>query len=247
MKHIIALIAASILFAQCSPNIETYPTTTYDTLGVSWMCMERDNVTYYFQGRGVKAASIYSDLHEDAYNKLQPVFNAKLPRKLSYFVWMDWQQAKLIFNPAEWAAGFALEQSCACHVRADINRAHELVHILSYWANGQKRETYSRLVCEGVAVAFDLEDHDRTARAKKALEGKSFSSIKDFWVDRAHDIDPDVFYPVSGAFMEFIYNKNQPEKFSRLLRNQRMEEAEEIYGKDLLHVWMAEFDRHIGL
>lgn len=247
MKHIITLIAASILFAQCTPNIETYPTTFYDTLGVSWMCMERDNITYYFQGRGVKGASIYSNLHEDAYNSLQPVFNAKLPGKLRYFVWTDWQQAKLIFNPPEWAGGFALEQSCACHVRADINRAHELVHILSYWANGQQRETYSRLVCEGVAVASDMEDYDKTERAKKALEGKSFSSIKDFWGNNARDIDPDVFYPVSGAFMEFMYKKNQPEKFFRLLRNQRMEEAEEIYGKDQLHMWMAEFDRHIGL
>jgi len=248
MRYIITLIACSLLFAQCTaPDIDVHPTGSYDTLGVKWMTIERDNIIYYFQGTGAKGASVYTDLHEEGYDKLVPVFNAQLPKKLRYFVWTDWEVASQIFNPPPWAAGLAFSKSCICHVQADIDLGHEITHVLSYWANGIPQETYSRLVTEGVAVAFDLRGDNKLETAKKALSGKGFQSVAEFWTDTPDSISPDVFYPVAGAFIDFLYKKNMPDQFFTLLKYQTREEAGYIYGKEQLDAYIAEFDGLVGL
>lgn len=251
MKYVITLILCLLLFAQCKRSeVAIYPTGIYDTLGVQWMTIDRDNITYYFQGTGTKAASIYTDMHEDAYIQIAPLFNPVLPRKLRYFVWTDWNQAQTIFNTPIDIAGFALSTECVCHVQADIPVGHEIVHVLSYWAKGVEPSTYSRFLNEGIAVAFDQVGDDKLETAKDALGRTSYSlsTVTDIWQEGSQESTPsEVLYPVGGAFVEYMYKNSTSEQFFALIKNQTRADAEEIYGKDKLDALIKEFDSQLGL
>lgn len=45
----------------------------------------------------------------------------------------------------------------------------------------------------------------------------------------------------------FLYKKNMPDKFFKLIKNQKMEDAEKIYGKEELSALMTEFNGLMGL
>lgn len=247
MRYIITAITCALLFAQCTaPDIAVQPTGSYDTLGVQWMTIERNNITYYFQGTGVKGASIFTDLHEEAYEQVNPIFNAKLPQKLRFFVWTDWEAARQLFSIPEDVGGFAVSEECVCHTRADIPLAHEMTHVISYWSGGVEPTTYSKFINEGIAVAFDLEGDDKIETAKEAIAGKGLSSVSQVWNDK-NETYADILYPVGGAFVDFLYKKNMPDKFFKLIKYQRMEDAEEIYGKAELDALIAEFNGLMGL
>lgn len=245
MRYVTGLIACSILLANCTtPDVDVYPTGTYDTLGVQWMTIERHNVIYYFQGTGINGASIYTDMHEEAYTELEQVFSPILPAKLRYFVWTDWEQAESALGLP---LGFATPEYSVCNVTATHSLGHEMTHILSYWAGGVRPKSVTRFVMEGVAVAFDLNDNDKIERAKAALSRQSIKSVTDLWAGDQQEAPEEVFYPIAGGFIDFLYKKNMPENFYSLLKNQTMQEAELIYGKEELHSLIAEYDALIGL
>lgn len=245
MRNNVILIFAALLFAQCRPKVEVYSTATYDTLGMQWMAMERQYIDYYFQGTGEEGATLYTDLHEEAYAKLLPVFEPVLPRKLRFFVWTDWEDARQRLGGFP---GFANSIECVCHVRANQTLGHEMAHIMSYWAWGTQPNTYSKFINEGVAVAFDLrEDDDRIKIAKEALEEFSLNTIRDLWLDTQETAPDDLLYPVGGAWIDYLYKLNESEKFKALVKNQAIEDAENIYGKERLDELIADFDRRLGL
>ena len=247
MRYILILLACSFLFLQCRrADVTVYPTGSYDTLGIHWMTIDRTNITYYFQGTGLKAASIYTDMHEEAYVRVNNVFNAKLPRKLRFFVWTDWQAALTLYNEPAWVGGFAQSKQCVCHQRADMSLGHEMTHVLSYWGDGIPMKTYSRFINEGIAETFDLSETDKIGAAKKVLQGKGYHDVMEIWRDD-ENMPEDILYPVSGAFVQFLYKKNQPDKFFALVKNQTIEDAENIYGKAQLEALMAEFNGLVGL
>lgn len=247
MKYTLLLIVLTLLVASCRPEIDMYPTSSFDTLGVQWMVIERDNMTYYFQGTGVKGASIYTDLHEEAYDKLEAIFNPILPRKLRYFVWTDWQQGLQLYNEPDWVGGFAIPFLCMCNVRADLNLGHEMTHVMTYWADGIEPSSYSRFINEGVAVAFDLQDYDKMVEAKNAVSQYTLNSITDLWLDSMDTAPHELLYPVGGAFMEYMYNHSSRSEYFALLKNQALPDAETIYGKERLHGMLADFEGQLGL
>src|SRR5690606_32827823 len=124
-----------------------------------------------------------TDQHEQAYEKLAAIFNPVLPGKLRYFVWTDWTNARPIFSAPEWSGGLALPWDCICHVRADVPLGHEIVHVMTYWANGTEPNSYARFINEGVAEAFDLQDDDKIQAAKDAVKAFPIGSITELWVD----------------------------------------------------------------
>jgi hypothetical protein len=243
MRYIFLLITCSFLFAQCTgPDVSVYPTASYDTLGIKWTTIERNNIIYYFQGTGVKGASVFTDMHEDAYNTLSKVFNPQLPQKLRFFVWTDHTVAQQKLGKP---LGFTVSEECVCFIRTNQSLGHEMTHALSYWAGGIPPTTFSRFVNEGVAVAFDLNGNDKIGTAKAALAGKNVSSVTDFWSGSLQSAPEEVFYPVAGAFIEFLYNQNMPEQFNALLKKQTMENAQSIYGQERLDALIKEFDSRV--
>ncbi len=244
MRYIISLGILALLFAECKAKIEVYPTGSYDTLGVQWMTIERDHITYYFQGTGKQAGSLFSNFHEEAYEKLGPIFDAKLPTKLRFFVWTDWEMAQeKLGRPL----GFAVGNQCVCHIRFNQTLGHEMTHILSYWAQGTPPNSYSRFINEGIAVAHDLSDRDFTTYAKETLKGKGINSIRAFWDGNQQNASEELLYPAAGAFIQFLLSKNTSNKFIRLVKNQHYTDAEAIYGKEQLDSYINEFDTILGL
>lgn len=250
MKYILPLIIYLICFSQCRTDIELQPTGNFDTLGHTWMTIEREHIRYYFQGTGVEGASIYTDLHEDAYEQLMPIFNPILPQKLRYYVWTDWEQSSQIQNHPIDIGGFTVPSECICHVQADISVGHEIVHNFCYWAQGTEPESYSKFLNEGIAVAFDLKGDDKLETAKKALEQTKYqlNSITDIWLEGNQKSTPnDVLYPVGGAFFEYLYSKSNTEQFFAIIKRQTQEDAEAIYGTERLNQLISEFDSMLGL
>ena len=244
MKYIFGLMACLLLFAQCNPSVNVQPAGSFDTLGIHWMTIERNHISYYFQGTGIKGASIYTDMYEGAYEKLDPLFNAKLPQKLRFFVWTDLVAAEQILGLP---LSFAVGSQCVCHVKMNQSTGHEMTHILSYWSGGTPRETYSRLVSEGVAVAFDLGGDDKMLAAKSVLATQSIHSITDLWSGSYQMAPEEIFYPIAGAFMDFLYKKQMPGQFNALIKRQTQEDAEDIYGKEQLSALIAEFNTLAGI
>lgn len=246
MKNIILLITVSILFIRCGREKEIHlqPTGTYDTLGVQWTTIERNNMIYYFQGEGEKGPSLFTDLFEEAYEQLDPIFNAQLPRKLRFFVWTDWDMAERVHGHS---LSFAVGIKCECHVSVSHPLGHEITHILEYWSGGNPRNTYSKFITEGVAVAFDLEKDDKMKTARQAIVNQSLGSIRDLWLDYSDTAPDELLYPVAGAFIDYIYKLKEPDKFKLLIKNQTLEDAELIYGKERLDALIADFDSELGL
>jgi hypothetical protein len=243
MKYSIVLAACLVLFAQCRrPDFDVQPTGSFDTLGIKWMTIERSNIIYYFQGTGVNAASIYTDLHEDAYDTLNSVFKAQIPQKLRFFVWTNWEQAEQLLG---YSLGFAVPWECVCNVMANQTLGHEMTHVLSFWADGILPTRHTKFINEGVAVAFDLSGRNRIDMAKEAVKGKNIHSVAEVWADNS--TADEILYPLGGAFVDFLFKKGQREKFDALLKYQTIEDAEYIYGKEQLDALIAEFNGLVGL
>lgn len=249
MKYIVAAIACIVLFAQCkkSDHETVQPTGSYDTVGIHWTVVEADNIMYHFQDFSSQSdyAKEYIDAHESAYTELNKVFNAQLPRKLRFFIWAD---PALAEQRMGMPLGFTYPYQCISHVRPEQTLGHEMTHTLSFWSNGGVLPVaMTKFVTEGVAVAFDLNTNDKIGDARSALSGQGAQSVRQFWSGSYESASAEIFYPVSGAFMQFLYKKNMPEQFNALLKNQTIEGAEDIYGKDKLDSFIAEFDELMGL
>ena len=246
MKYTFVLIASVFLFAQCKQAKTIQPTGSYDTLGIKWTVVEEPNITYYFQDFSLQSgyATQYVSYHDYAYTELNATFNAQLPQKLRFFIWSD---ATLAAQKLNQQLGFTDPYHCTCYVRGDQSIGHEMTHVLSYWAWGRTPTSETRFVNEGVAVAFDLNTYNRIDAAKTAISGQGIHSVTDLWSGSYQNGPEQVFYPVAGAFMDYLYKQNQPALFDSLIKNQTIESAQNIYGKDRLNALIADFDKQIGL
>jgi hypothetical protein len=246
MKYTIVLIMVLSLFAQCRHAQTVQPTGSYDTLGIHWSVVQGTNATYYFQDFSVQSgyATQYVNLHESAYTELNSRFNATLPQKLRFFVWKDATLAAQLLGRS---LGFTDPYDCIIHVRPQQTIGHEMTHALSYWAWGRTPTGYNRFINEGVAVAFDLSNSDRIKLAKAAIAGQGIHSVTDLWYGSYYGAPEEIFYPVAGACMDFLYKQNQPALFDSLVKNQTFESAQNIYGTDRLNSLIAGFNSAIGL
>lgn len=253
MKYIIVLTACLVLFAQCRRIDNDFPNKTveniskYDTLGLQWLVCEREHIIYYFQYDSVDNISTvfeYTNERENAYKYIDEIFKAKLPQpKIRFFVWFDPELAE---QKLDKKLGFAIPPKCECQNYVGQTPGHEMAHIITYWAGGIEPTSYSRFVNEGVAVAFDLSGRDKIAEAKAALAGQAVNSVEQIWY-YDESVPEETLYPVAGAFMEFLYKKNQPEKFHALIKSQTIADAETIYGTAQLQALIDEFDSLVGL
>ncbi|MBS1773790.1 MAG: hypothetical protein JST82_13100 [Bacteroidetes bacterium] len=250
MKYCIVLSVFVLLFAQCKtpndvlPNVE--PTGYYDTLGIHWTAVEKNNIIYYFHDFNSQSsfAAQYIDEHESAYVTINNVFNAKMPRKLRFFIWGDTALAnQLLGHPL----GFTTPTQCACYVMPGQTVGHEMTHAITYWGGGVPSIEYRRFINEGVAVAFDLSGRDRISMAKKAAAGQGISSIVELWDGNKQNISEEVFYPIAGAFMDYLNKLNESDKFYALVKDQSLQSAQNIYGKDRMDALIAGFNSQIGL
>ncbi len=95
-----------------------------------WVKIESTNIIYYFQdtARIQKKVERYISDHEAAYVKINEVFQAVLPSKIVFYVWIDRELAKQILHRE---LGFTLPKTCITHAAIDQTVGHEMTHTLA--------------------------------------------------------------------------------------------------------------------
>jgi hypothetical protein len=207
------------------------------------MTIERPNIMYYFQGSSLDDASDFADRHEQAYQTINETFKAELPRKLRLFVWADRALGEQLLN---YPLGFTVPDQCVCYIRNNQTLGHEMTHVLSHWGWGIQPTAKTKFINEGVAVAFDLNSNNKIETAKAAVSGKGIPSVADVW-SGSFPASDDIIYPLGGAFMHYLNSQNLPDQFKALIKNQTIESAENLYGKDKLNSLIADFDQLVEL
>jgi len=209
-----------------------------------WMVVEGKNITYYFQDSSLNTDAVnhFINEHEAAYEKINKVFQATLPRKMVFYVWYDADLAKKILHMD---LGFTDPETCTTNTLVTQSVGHEMTHTIAYWGWGRKSDTITRFINEGVAVAFDQNPNIKYLQAQKAVENSPYHSVLDIWEDK--NAKSEILYPVGGAFLTFIYAESTPRQFERLIKCQTIDNAEKIYGKENFDKMISEFNDWIGL
>jgi len=218
------------------PNGDEFP---------KWITIESENIIYHFQDTFDLGLFMnrYIKEHDSAYLRINKIFQAALPQKLVFYVWNNLQLAKKLLGRD---LGFTEPQQCICEVHQWQTIGHEMTHALSYWGWGITPIEMTRLINEGVAVAFHLSGRNKYQVARKALEGKGYHSILEIWNDD-QNISADIIYPIGGAFLTYLYRKSTPEQFKELIKNQTIESAKNIYGEEQFNKIIEDFDNMMEL
>jgi hypothetical protein len=217
--------------------------------------IEGEHISYYFQDTGYVSYYFrkYIETHEAAYVKINETFQAVLPHKMIFYVWND---RNLLKQLSGYELGFTNSEICTTNAIFSQTVGHEMTHTLSYWGWGKPTEKMTRLINEGVAVAFDQSEYDKYASARKALAAVTLRvitgdhsceihSVLDLWAN--DNADEKLLYPMGGALLTFLYEKSTPEQFRRLIKNQTIESARQIYGNKEFDGLISDFDLFIGL
>jgi hypothetical protein len=190
--------------------------------------LEGQNIVFHFQDTTAVDVMRFMKAHEAAFEQNNEVFEAKLPKKVDFFVWSNPEKARQILGKS---LGFTDPDLCLCNVRTNQTLGHELTHVLSYWAWQMLPKERTRFINEGVAVCFDVSNEKpRMEMALKAVRGQKLTTVLQLWKDET--ADEMILYPVAGAFIQFLYQKGGQEQFKMLIKNQSLNSAKQIYGEE---------------
>lgn len=211
----------------------------------SWPTIETEQIIYHFQDTAGWGSEVqdYIEKHNWAYSKIDWIFHAKLPQKLSLYVWNDGNAARQMLGRE---LGFSTPRKCLCQLHRNQTIGHEMTHVLSYWGWGERTTSSTRTINEGVAVCFDQRKNDKMEVARKALEGSGYHSILDIWKND-FAIEESVLYPAVGAFVSYLYQHSTPEQFKSIIKKQTLDNTITTYGKDAFDNMVREFDGMVGL
>ncbi|MCF8451171.1 MAG: tetratricopeptide repeat protein [Taibaiella sp.] len=210
----------------------------------TWVLMEGKNITYNFQDTAGITSAVYRFIkeHEEGYDSLNKIFEAKLPRKMILYIWNDKEIAKKILHTR---LGFARPKQCFSHLHRHQTVGHEMTHILSYWAWGTEPGGYSRFINEGIAGFYDLGTYDRLAYARRIIEQNGVRDVMDIWRNEKK-IKEKILYPVSAAFVAFLHDNTTTEHFHSIVKGQTIDNVKIILGSRF-HSLITEFNQSMGI
>ncbi|MEZ4921065.1 MAG: hypothetical protein R2792_18340 [Saprospiraceae bacterium] len=193
----------------------------------SWETVETATLRFHFQpGHRIKNLQDYCQSRQEAFDTINLFFEAKLSKKIDYFIWSKPKQGKKIIGSN---IGFANSELCLINAQIRQSRGHELTHILC--KQGLSPILKNRFINEGVAVAFDLSERNRVEEAIKV--NKKNWHIKEL-MDQANELPESELYPIAGAFIEYLLKQKGEPALKRVLINQSWETLMEVYGKELI-------------
>lgn len=196
----------------------------FDSFYDQWITVETENMIFHFDpsiSQETRNKMVKS--RQKAFAKVNEFFEAKLPKKIDFFVW----GSNEVYNRfLKHNLGFTLANYCVSHNRLNQTAGHEIAHNLSFW-RGQREKTTTEFINEGIGVCFDLNENDKLEAARQAHK-KNPIDIKKVWAEN-QKVSSEVLYPVSGAFVQFLIDYDKV-KFIELNHNQTYENAKNIYG-----------------
>lgn len=201
----------------------------------NWVTLETEHFRFHFCPEVLSVGTNrFAATREAAFETINRFFQAKLPKKIDFFVWRNSADAE---QAGVGTLGFARPELCLVQSAVNQTRGHEMTHVICHHAVRPVRRT--GLINEGIAVYFDGTGRDRMAMAKSAVQAAKMPtvSITNMWVGR-------VSYPIAGAFIAMLHRKGGDEKLKQLAHDQTLEAARRIYGAEL-DAWIAEFEKEL--
>lgn len=201
----------------------------------TWKIIETDNYRFHFQNMSDIEIEKFVSAREKVFSEINDFFKSTLPKKIDFYVWESREDAKNILKTN---LGFAKPQFCIVHSHYQQTIGHEITHVVSdFYA---KVINKTRLINEGTAVYFDFTYMDRIQAVKNVIEEKNvIIDIDSMWQNNI--IEESIFYPIAGAFVEYLIFHGGKDKFLELIKNQTIENAFKIYG-DTLSNWITDFE-----
>lgn len=223
----------------------------------NWIIRESEHIMFYFEDTtyfetvGMNKEA-YIAAHEATYKQLNGFFNVWVNRKITFCVWGDTARARRILGRPP---GFSWPKDLTVHAHFRQTFGHELTHVLSYWAWGKQTTNTSKFFNEGLAVAFDMSQGDKYEKAKTALwlyreivEKYKVRSIVDVWQQEENDeFSKTLLYPLAGAFVTYLKDSTDFHKFKSCVKNQSLEHAYIVYGREDMDKLFHDFDKLVGL
>ena len=204
-----------------------------------WKVRETVHIRFHFQDESVIGdVESYIKQHEDAYQNVNIFFKADMPKKIDFFVWEDREEAFDLFGRP---LGFANSERKIINAWYKQTKGHEICHILCDIAVQPKKKT--KLINEGICVYFDQTSRNKMDEARKVLPKNKFQ-LFELWQSPTQ-YERDLSYPMGGAFIDFLINKEGKAKMKMFLKDQTIENAEEVYPdfKNLVKVFEAMLHR----
>ena len=204
-----------------------------------WNFRESEHLRFHFQDESViKDIEQYIAKHEEAYQTINRFFKAELNKKIDLFVWKDREEA---YNLLGRPIGFANSKRKMVNTWYKQTKGHEICHILCDVAIQPKKKT--KLINEGICVYFDQTSRNKMDEARKVLPKDKFH-LFELW-ESPTQYERDLSYPIGGAFIDFLINKEGKAKMMMFLEDQTIENAEQVYPdfKNLVKVFEAMLHR----
>jgi hypothetical protein len=201
----------------------------FDELYDNWKIKVTENIIFHFDN-SISDAEVEKIVttRQKAFNEINRLFKSTLPKKIDFFVW---NQKENYNTYLESSLGFTRPNLCVSHNRINQTPGHELAHNISFWKNRENVRT--KFINEGIGVCFDQQKNDKLEIAKAAYEKHPMNLI-DVWKKQT-DLNNEILYPISGAFVEYLFNYDKA-KFFALVENQTYQNAEIIYGSQLVNL-----------
>ena len=211
----------------------------FDELYNDWYSTETDNIIFHFQDTlSIPNMKEYINRRENAFMAINSFFNAKLPKKIDFFVWKSNKEAlKHLKNNL----GFTRPDLCISHNRPNQTIGHEITHNIVFWIDDLKIRT--RFINEGIAVCFDQSKKNYLLKAKQICKKKKID-VTHLW-KKGGTYASSILYPIAGAFVKKLIEFDE-DKFLLLSKNQTFRNAETIYGKNKLKELINEFNFEIN-
>ena len=188
---------------------------------------ETEHFVFHFQPEAIiKIANTdnYIAHREKAFASINQFFNSNIPHKIHVFVY-DSKESGIKFTGKD--LGFTLPEHCRIYLEYNQTVGHEITHAISHYSS-EKTPIKTRLINEGAAVYFDQTNRDRILTAKNSIKNAATFKLEGLW-DSA-SASSEVLYPVGGAWVQFLIEKEGKEKFLQLMANQTYFNAKAIYG-----------------
>lgn len=204
-----------------------------------WSFRETEHLRFHFQDESViEDIEQYITKHEETYQTINRFFKAELNKKIDLFVWKNREEAyDLLGRPI----GFANSERKIINTWYKQTKGYEICHILCDIAIQPKKKT--KLINEGICVYFDQISRNKMDEARKMLPKDKFH-LFELW-ESPTQYERDLSYPIGGAFIDFLINKEGKVKMMMFLKDQTIENAEKVYPdfKNLVKVFEAMLHR----
>ncbi|NML71114.1 DUF4919 domain-containing protein [Chryseobacterium sp. RP-3-3] len=196
----------------------------FDGFYDQWITVETENIIFHFESSiNQETRNKIVKTRQNAFVKINEFFQANLPKKIDFFVW----GSNDVYNQfLKQSLGFTVPNYAISHNRLNQTAGHEITHNLSFW-QGSIGKIKTALINEGIGVCFDQSGNDKLQAAREAYK-KFPLDIQKVWAEN-QNINSDILYPVSGAFVQTLIDYDKA-KFLELNNNQTYESAKKIYG-----------------